>query len=507
MIGSTIALVGCGGGSDSSSALVQTGVFADAVVQGLGYKTATQSGFTDAQGSFSYQQGETVTFSLGNLTLGSGVAKSFMTPYTISDDNTTATNIALLLQNFDANRSDTQHLEITKLQHYDFASEDINLSAASNIIENKISTLLATASFQPKVDDTNLSLIQAAQVKQRMDNFIRRYNVQHSSLKLSFMPFIDMTNWPPYDPQTAIDQGVKDFTFSFVNSAGACSPRWGTFDNYPIDENATLKILQKLQAVRVNGGDVMISFGGAAAGNKELAQTCSDASSLAVAYQEVIDKTGVKMINFDIEGDNANNAVAITRRLDALQIIQNNNPDVEISFTLAVMPDGLPNSGINILNEAITKGIQFTMVDLMLMDYGSTYPADVKGEMKMAQYSIQALDAVNAQLKSMLAGKEDKFPKDPNGEYYNLLGAIPMIGRNDTLNEYFYKDDVQRLVEYCNINGVKMTSQWSLNRDKPIDAANNESETSELYKSTKLDVADYGSGVLEFARILLDRDR
>ena len=56
---------GCGGGSGSASSTgTSTGIFADAPVQGLGYKTATQSGFTDAQGQFKYKTGETVEFKL-----------------------------------------------------------------------------------------------------------------------------------------------------------------------------------------------------------------------------------------------------------------------------------------------------------------------------------------------------------------------------------------------------------------------------------------------------------
>lgn len=504
-----VIFVGCGSGSDRATTIdptiVKTGVFIDAPVQGLRYKTATQSGFTDINGTFHFKQDETIEFKLGTLVLGKGVAHELMTPYAISDTNTSATNIALLLQNFDANRSNTQVLDLSKLKNYDFSSESINLNESSNIIENKISSLLATASFSSKIDDSNNSLLLALDAKQNMDANIRHYTIEHFNTKRIFMPFVDVTNWPPYDPQEAINEGVKDFTFSFVNSAGKCSPRWGTYESYTIDDNVTLKILSKIQNIRSNGGKVMISFGGAAAGNKELAQTCSDKSTLARAYQEVLDKTNVKMINFDIEGDNAANTVAITKRMDALQIIQNNNPTVEISFTLAVMPDGLRDLELNILNEAVKKGIKFKTVDLMLMDYGSSYAADIKGEMKMATYSIKALEATNSQLKSILSSKEEVYPKDEHGEYYNMLGAIPMIGRNDILNEYFYKNDAIKLVEYCNVKGVKLTSEWSLNRDKPID--NNESETTQLYKSTKLNVEDYGTGKLEFARILMNRSR
>ena len=121
----SLGLAGCGSSSDSdtpSSTPVKTGVFADAPVEGLHYTTATQDGYTDANGSFTYKDGETVEFKLGTLSLGKGKAGAFVTPYTIADNNTTATNIALVLQNLDANRSNTQTLNLSKLKDYNFTA-------------------------------------------------------------------------------------------------------------------------------------------------------------------------------------------------------------------------------------------------------------------------------------------------------------------------------------------------------------------------------------------------
>ena len=61
------------GGSDSGSGEVasepKTGVFVDSPVENLTYKTASQSGKTNAQGEFKYKDGETVTFSIGDVKL------------------------------------------------------------------------------------------------------------------------------------------------------------------------------------------------------------------------------------------------------------------------------------------------------------------------------------------------------------------------------------------------------------------------------------------------------
>ena len=56
------------------------GVFVDSPVQGLTYQTGSQRGMTNASGTFSYLAGETITFSVGSIVLGSALAKPFMTP-------------------------------------------------------------------------------------------------------------------------------------------------------------------------------------------------------------------------------------------------------------------------------------------------------------------------------------------------------------------------------------------------------------------------------------------
>jgi para-nitrobenzyl esterase len=49
--------------------------FYDSPVAGLEYKTQTASGITNEKGKFKYYPGETVTFSIGGLVLGSARGK------------------------------------------------------------------------------------------------------------------------------------------------------------------------------------------------------------------------------------------------------------------------------------------------------------------------------------------------------------------------------------------------------------------------------------------------
>jgi hypothetical protein len=107
-IAAALALSACGGGggSDTPAAVAgtQTGVFVDSAVEGLSYETSSGvKGTTDAQGRFKYNEGDTVTFKAGGVTLGSGKATGTVTPAHISggEDTNKFTNLLVLLQSLD----------------------------------------------------------------------------------------------------------------------------------------------------------------------------------------------------------------------------------------------------------------------------------------------------------------------------------------------------------------------------------------------------------------------
>lgn len=99
---------GSGGSVGSSEDKRLSGVFVDSVVAGLTYSTATLSGVTDANGVFRYAAGETVTFSIGGIIIGSALGASSITPLdlvssaaSVSDEQ--VLNIARFLQTLDDN--------------------------------------------------------------------------------------------------------------------------------------------------------------------------------------------------------------------------------------------------------------------------------------------------------------------------------------------------------------------------------------------------------------------
>jgi len=104
------SITACSGGSSGGIVVnpedYKEGVFIDSAVQGLQYNTVKWSGITDANGRFVYQEGELITFSIGDVILGRTQAKDIITPIDLisvsnSPRHPVVINIARLLQSLD----------------------------------------------------------------------------------------------------------------------------------------------------------------------------------------------------------------------------------------------------------------------------------------------------------------------------------------------------------------------------------------------------------------------
>jgi hypothetical protein len=108
-----LSLAGCGGSSSNNTTnavadTFLTGYFTDSAVEGLNYKTKTQSGVTGVNGAFSYQAGESVVFSIGDFVLGeSATAAQEMTPLDLIPDATLPTTLNELSPLIDSKNSKT----------------------------------------------------------------------------------------------------------------------------------------------------------------------------------------------------------------------------------------------------------------------------------------------------------------------------------------------------------------------------------------------------------------
>lgn len=92
------------------------GYFIDSPVQGLAYSSPSHTGTTDAFGRFDYVQGETVTFSLGSITLGQATtAKAIHVSDLFDDSNATdprSINLARLLLSLDTDEDPDNGIQL-----------------------------------------------------------------------------------------------------------------------------------------------------------------------------------------------------------------------------------------------------------------------------------------------------------------------------------------------------------------------------------------------------------
>ncbi|SDK74820.1 hypothetical protein SAMN04488034_101323 [Salinimicrobium catena] len=105
-------------GNEETETITETGIFIDSQVSGLKYTTETKSGVTDENGKFEYIEGETVTFYVGDIVIGSGIAKENMSPIDIAlstnpDINSIEVkNISAFLQSLDNDNDPSNGIDI-----------------------------------------------------------------------------------------------------------------------------------------------------------------------------------------------------------------------------------------------------------------------------------------------------------------------------------------------------------------------------------------------------------
>jgi hypothetical protein len=262
-----------------------------------------------------------------------------------------------------------------------------------------------------------------------------------------FSPYIDMAM--PVDADLmAVSQasGIKNFTLAFMLSSdhGIGWQGVGAITDDGLANGST--ILHQVQAVQAAGGNITISFGGAA--GQEAALTAPNAATLQAEYQSVIDRYHITSIDFDIEGAAVADLHSITLRDQAIAGLEAANPNLKVSFTLPVLPTGLDANGLSVLQHAKADGVRIDLVNIMAMDYG----ASVDNGGQMGLNAINAAKATEQQLVTL--GISAK------------IGVTPMIGVNDIASEVFTQADAQALLAYAKTDpNITLLSMWSVARD------------------------------------------
>lgn len=249
-------------------------------------------------------------------------------------------------------------------------------------------------------------------------------------------PYVDITYSSPTLVDIANATGQKTFTLAFVLASSAgCSPEWG--GTIALNDS---RIIGEINALKAIGGHVIISSGGA--NGPYLESTCSSASALASAYEQVIDATGASGLDLDIEAGIPNDTVN-----QALKQLESARPGITVSYTLRVIADsyGLDPSAVAILQSAANQGTRVDVVNPMTMDFSS---------------SQEWGDAVIAAATNTLAQLKSVWPGDTAAN----LGVTPMIGKNDT-GPTFSLADASKVVSWADGQHVGRLAFWSEGRD------------------------------------------
>ncbi|MGL5189524.1 MAG: chitinase, partial [Cetobacterium sp.] len=288
-----------------------------------------------------------------------------------------------------------------------------------------------------------------------------------------FAPFVDAARDDVNSKFGLADKskitGVQFYNLGFITADSNKNPAWAGNINLPGNKGTNAGLMQDIERLRSMGGDVCISFGGL--NGPYLNEVITDIQDLKNKYKSIINNWNLNRVDFDMEHnrtsgnetceENKRNHMAIKLLQDELKA---EDKYVGIWFTLPVMPYGLNQNEILLIDDAIKKGVEIEGVNIMAMCYGGAYSGN------MAEQAISAMTNLHSQLRTLYSNNGITKTDD---ELWAMIGICPEIGINDTgAFNTFFLEDVTPVINFCKTKNVGMITFWSANRDK----ANNGSE-------------------------------
>ena len=278
-----------------------------------------------------------------------------------------------------------------------------------------------------------------------------------------YAPYVDVTLTPQFAFEDQSVNPASDIVLSFVvaDDSNACEASWG--GAYTLDDaESTLDLDRRVALYRQNGGDVVVSFGGAE--NDELATTCDDPDALLAAYRAVVERYDVTTIDLDIEGDDLTDSAAAQRRSEALATLQQERQEagesLAVWLTLPVAPSGMTADAVGVVDATLEAGVDLAGVNIMTMNFGDGRAA---GD-TMADATADAVAATNRQLMSAYQRIDERLSYE---QVQGKIGVTPMLGQNDDAGDEFTLSDAHAVTDLVADTGLGRLSMWSLNRDAP----------------------------------------
>jgi len=211
-------------------------------VEGLDYRTATQSGVTGAGGIFRYVEGETITFSMGETVIGQTAAKERITPVDLvsgaSDEaNPKVTNICRLLQSLDRDGMPENGIQIPQQAHNVIINYpvDLNLSTVefetSSALKNLFGELNRIGVFTGRGERALFALDQArAHFRETLRSFTS--GTQRPALKTFATAFELEAYLKEQYASSVLSSSMYKGDVELQMAAGTAAPTDGTAADY-----------------------------------------------------------------------------------------------------------------------------------------------------------------------------------------------------------------------------------------------------------------------------------
>ena len=261
--------------------------------------------------------------------------------------------------------------------------------------------------------------------------------------------------------QLSVASGAKYLTLAFLETdqAGSCNAYWNGSTSTPISASAPGSFGAEIAAVQRAGGNVIPSFGGYTADTTgtELADSCTNANAIAKVYESLITTYHVPRIDLDIEANSLADTAAVKRRNQAIAETEAwaaaHGKQIQFSYTLPVLPTGLPSAELAVLQNAAAEHAKVSVVNIMTFDYyfGTTQ--------NMLADAESAATAVEGQLAAL-------NPHAPAKKLWGEIGVTQMPGIDDYgAAETFPASQAPAFEHWAASNGLGEISIWALQRD------------------------------------------
>ena len=259
---------------------------------------------------------------------------------------------------------------------------------------------------------------------------------------------------------TAQQSGSKYFTLAFLETLNkhSCTLAWNGSSSQTV---ASGRYLSDIAALRANGGDVILSLGGWSAdqGGTEIADSCTNVSQIAAAYEQAITTYDVSRLDMDVEGRSLTNTAGIDRRNQAIAMVESwaakNRRTVQFSYTIPTSASGLESTGVAVLQNAFADGAAINTVNIMAFDYYDHVTT------QMGTAAENAATGAVSQLHSIYGSTKTTT------QLWGMMGITLMNG----IDDYPKKTEVTTVADAKNVEafaaakGVNTLSIWATQRD------------------------------------------